>query len=66
MALKDTWQRTLLYFGLAEDPDAQAPAARATEDRLTERLEAMERRLADNTAAIEALRAEIMRLGAKL
>ena len=23
MALRDTWQRALVYFGLAEDPDYQ-------------------------------------------
>ena len=65
MALKQTWQKTLVYFGLAEDPEA-ARIATVRRDAATERLEALERRVADNTAAIEALRAEIMRLSAKL
>jgi hypothetical protein len=65
MGLADAFKRTAVYFGFADDGEG-ADAEEATSEALALRLEAMERRIADNTAAVEALRAEIMRLSAKL
>ena len=66
MALKETFQNIAVYFGLAEDPEAAATRAPERRDEVAEQLAALDRRVADNTAAVEAMRAELMRLSAKL
>jgi hypothetical protein len=59
----ETLHRTLVYFGLAEDDEAP-PAMVSDETRVL--LDALERRVAENTAEIGALRAEIAQLRARV
>jgi hypothetical protein len=61
----ETLHRTLVYFGLAED-EAPEPAAPAVTDETRVLLDALERRVAENTAEIGALRAELAQLRARL
>lgn len=56
----ETLRRTLVLFGLAEDDDRAEPEP--VGDELSELLDALERRVAENTAEIEDLRAELARL----
>jgi len=59
------WRRALVYFGLVEDPNASAAAGRRSEPGVadvgfseagvTERLEAIERRLADQQRTLDAI-----------
>ncbi len=66
------WRRALVYFGLVEDPNASAAAGRRSEPevadagfgepRVTERLEAIERRLADQQRTLDAIH-DLLRRG---
>jgi hypothetical protein len=59
-------RNALAYFGLTDASDSRTTGGeRAASDETAELLRALERRVAENTAAIDALRAEITRLRAR-
>lgn len=59
----ETLRRTLVYFGLAEDEEGEAAVGGNDTRRV---LEALERRMAEQTAEIAALRAEVAELRDRL
>jgi uncharacterized small protein (DUF1192 family) len=58
----ETLHRTLVYFGLADEDEPERPAV-TDETRVL--IDALERRVAENSAEIAALRAEIAQLRAR-